>query len=244
LSTLQDKYEAIDDRYRTPSKARDAARYIVRMDHTITTEERKAIIAEIPINRKTLEGVLTELRKLNLYPPQKTAEDPKRAPVLEKPQESSHHSIENPPPPLQEYAMREDFETLRNSTTENFELLKESVNNLASLMNEELPAILGGEPPSNPEIGIADRDNIVEVIDPSMDLERENPLVTMVDSVIELEGNIISRKSVGFTSKSLLLFDLVRKKGFRGNFADFVNSCITSALKGRKFKLVVEEEVE
>ncbi len=147
-------------------------------------------------------------------------------------------------PPVQNYTTKEEFESLKNSTKEDLETIIISINNLAALMNEELPEIQDGEPPSNPETGIADVDNIAEVIDPSMDLEMENPLETMVDSVIELEGSIISRKSVGFTSKSLLLFDLVRKKGFRGNFADFVNSCISSALKGRKFKLVVEEEVE
>lgn len=82
------------------------------------------------------------------------------------------------------------------------------------------------------------------VILPSIDLETENPLEDAVDSIIELEGHIISKKMIGFTSKSLLLFDLVRKKGFRGNLADYVNSSISSAMKGRKFKLVVEEDVE
>ncbi len=100
------------------------------------------------------------------------------------------------------------------------------------------------EKPNNPEVALADVEKIADVSDPTIDLETENPLDDAVESVIELEGSIISRKTVGFTPKSLMLYDLTRKKGFRGNFADFVNSCISSALKGRKFKLTVEEDVD
>ncbi len=135
MLTLEEKFEAIDDRFKNPSKARDAARYIVKKNHKITSEERKAIIETIPIKRKTLEGVFTELRKLNLYPPQKTVEKPKRTPALEKPEEPARHIQENPPPPLQEYATREDLNTLRTDISNDIRYLA---------------AVIGGDEPSNP----------------------------------------------------------------------------------------------
>ena len=213
MSTLDEKFEAIDDRYRNPSKQRDAARYIVQKNRKIKADERKAIIETIPINKKTLEGVFTELRKLNLYPPQKTVEKPKRAPVLEKPEEPARHIPENPPPPLQEYATREDFETLRNSTTENFELLTQSVNNLASLFNEDLP--------SNP--GKAEEEGEIEVLNPEE---------------IVIQDASLTRANIFLKPKTQMLFDMARQgvfvnyagtrepgpfADFDGNLSDFVN---------------------
>ncbi len=213
MSTLNEKFEAIDDRFRNPSKARDAARYIVQKNRKIKADERKAIIETIPINKKTLEGVFTELRKLNLYPPQKTVEKPKRVPVLEKPEEPARHIPENPPPPLQEYATREDFETLRNSTTENFELLTQSVNNLASLFNEDLP--------SNPVK--AEAEGEIEVLNPEE---------------IVIQDASLTRANIFLKPKTQMLFDMARQgvfvnyagtrepgpfADFNGNLSDFVN---------------------
>ncbi len=213
MSTLQDKYEAIDDRFKEPSKARDAARYIVRMNHKITSDERKAIIAEIPIKRKTLEGVFTELRKLNLYPPQKTVEAPKRAPALEKPEEPAQHIKENPPPTLQEYATREDLETLRNSTTENLELLTESVNNLSSLLNVDTP----------PNPGETEEEGEIDVHNPEE---------------IVIQDASLTRANIFLKPKTQMLFDMARQgvfvnyagtrepgpfADFEGNLSDFVN---------------------
>lgn len=82
-----------------------------------------------------------------------------------------------------------------------------------------------------------------EPIDPSMDLETENPLDNLSQETVELEGSIISRKWVGFTPKNLMLFDMARHRGFPGNFADFVNASIDSAYKSRSFKLVVKDAV-
>ena len=94
---------------------------------------------------------------------------------------------------------------------------------------------------SNPQkqqtalVEVAEVEDDAEVILPSMDLETENPLDTLSDDIVELEGSIISTKKVGFTPKSLSLHDLARQKGFQGNFADFVNASIYSAFKGRSF---------
>lgn len=152
----------------------------------------------------------------------------------------SAQTIENPlnpdAPPAEE-PKEEESEVVKpeiESSESVEDLIKRTIVETLNKLEEDNPEPVVVEP----EVAIAD------VTDPSMDLETENPLEDAVDSVIELEGSIISRKTVGFTPKSLMLYDLTRKKGFRGNFADFVNSCISSALKGRKFKLTVEEDVE
>ena len=135
-----------------------------------------------------------------------------------------------------DYATKEQFDTFKTEIQGSLSEIVETLNKMKT--NNPTPQAM------KPEVAIADTPEIADVSDPTMDLETENPLEATTDSVIELEGSIISRKTVGFTPKSLMLYDLTRKKGFRGNFADFVNSCISSALKGRKFKLTVEEDVK
>ena len=213
MSDIEGKLEAIEVRFQKGSKQYDAARYIVRQNRKIPKDEQEKICQEIPIAKKSLQGLFTELKKMGLYPPQKTVEKPKQAPVPKKPQESSHHSIENPPPPLQEYATREDFETLRNSTTENFELLTQSVNNLASLLNEDLP--------SNP--GKAEEEGETEVLNPEE---------------IVIQDASLTRASIFLKPKTQMLFDMARQgvfgnyagtkesgpfADFDGNLSDFVN---------------------
>jgi hypothetical protein len=132
-----------------------------------------------------------------------------------------------------DYATREQFDLFKKEVQGGLSDLKESI---SATIVETLNKLKKDNP--GPEVALVE-----EPIDPALNLETEN-LLDDAESVIELKGNIISRKSIGFTSKSLLLFDLVRKKGFKGNLADFVNSSISSAMKGRNFKLVVEEDVE
>lgn len=145
MSTIDEKFEAIDDRFRNPSKQRDAARYIVRQNRKIPKDEQEKICQEIPIAEKTLQGLFTELKKMGLYPPQKVSDKPHRRLALEEPEESSHHALEAPQPPLQEYATKEDFETLRNS-----------INFLAS--------VISGEEPSNP--GESEEEEAIDLIQP------------------------------------------------------------------------------
>ncbi len=216
MSALEDKYQAIDDRYRNPSKQRDAARYIVRMNKKINSEERRAIIATIPIKEKTLQGVFTELRKLNLYPPQKTVEAPKQAPALEKTEEPARHIQETPPPPLQEYATREDFETLRNSTREDFETLTQSINGLASLFNEDAP--------QNP--GETEEEGEIDVLPPEE---------------IVVQDASLTRANIFLKPKTQMYFDMARQgvfvnyagtrepgpfAEFDGNLSDFFNKIV------------------
>ena len=129
MSDIEAKLEAVNDRFRHDSKQWNAARYIVRQNRKITSDERKAICDEIPIKSKSLQGLFTELRKMGLYPPQETSDISHRPPPPEKPQETSHHVPEAPQLPLQEYATKEDFETLRNS-----------INFLASVISGEAPS--------------------------------------------------------------------------------------------------------
>ncbi len=217
MTTIEEKLKAIDDRFRNPSKQRDAARYIVRKNSKITSDERKAIIETIPIKRKTLQGLFTELRKLNLYPPQKPVDVPKRAPIPEKPQEPSHHTPEDPMPHQIEYATKEDFETLRNS-----------INYLASVISGEAPSnpgelesVIRGEALSNP--GESEEEEYREVITPEG---------------MFIQDASLTRASVFLKPKTQMYFDMARQgvfanyagtrepgpfAQFDGNLSDFFN---------------------
>ena len=145
MSDVEGKLEAIEIRFKKDSKQYKAARYIVRQNRKIPKDEQEKICQEIPIAKKSLQGLFTELRKMGLYPPQKISDKPPHPQAPEKHQEISHHVPEVIPPPLQEYATKEDFETLRNS-----------INFLAS--------VISGEEPSNP--GESEEEVDIEVITP------------------------------------------------------------------------------
>lgn len=98
MSDIERKLEAINDRFRHDSKQWKAARYIVRQNRKITSDERKAICQEIPIKYKTLQGVFTELRKMDLYPPQETSDISDLTPPPEISEEHPHQAPENPEP--------------------------------------------------------------------------------------------------------------------------------------------------
>ena len=142
MSDIKKKLEAVESRFRKGSKQYEAAKYIVRQNRKIPTDERKAIVQEIPIAYKSLQGLFTELRKMGLYPPQET-EPPYQPTASETSPEISHHVPEAPQPPLQEYVTKKDFDI-------KFETIMSSINNLASLYNEEPPSNPGGEPPLSP----------------------------------------------------------------------------------------------
>ena len=145
MSDIEGKLEAIEVRFQKGSKQYDAARYIVRQNRKIPKDEQEKICQEIPIAEKTLQGLFTELKKMGLYPPQKVSDKPHRRLAREEPEESSHHALEAPQPPLQEYATKEDFETLRDS-----------INFLAS--------VISGGDPSNP--GESEEEEAIELIQP------------------------------------------------------------------------------
>jgi len=146
LSDIEGKLEAIEIRFKKDSKQYQAARYIVRQNRKITKDEQEKICQEIPIAKKSLQGLFTELRKMGLYPPQKISYEPHRPQAPEKPQETSHHVPEVIPPPLQEYATVEDVDAIRRDI-------------------QYLASVISGEAPSNPgEYEEAEED--IEVILP------------------------------------------------------------------------------
>ncbi len=145
MSDIEGKLEAIEIRFQKDSKQYKAARYIVRQKRKIPKDEQEKLCDEIPIAKKSLQGLFTELRKMGLYPPQKTPDKPHRPQTPQRPQETSHHIPDEPTPPQPEYATKEDFETLRNS-----------INFLAS--------VISGEDPANP--GEPEEEEYSEVITP------------------------------------------------------------------------------
>lgn len=223
LATVEARLKAVESQFRKGFKSYDAARYIVRANRDIPEDEKKAICQEIPIALKTLEGVFTKLRKMGLYPPQETSEISPPTSTLEKPQEASHQVSEVPHLPSQEYVTKEDFntqfETLRNSTNENLETITNSINNLASLLNQDPPLNLGGEPPLNP--GEYDEE------DERIPSEERIPPGEMI-----VQDGGSTREAVFIKPKTRMYYDMSRHGAFQnypgtrepGPFADFDGS--------------------
>uniref|UniRef100_A0A6M3MES0 Uncharacterized protein n=1 Tax=viral metagenome TaxID=1070528 RepID=A0A6M3MES0_9ZZZZ len=202
MSGIEAKIEAIESLFRHDSKQWKAARYIVRQNRKITSDERKAICQEIPIAYKSLQGLFTKLRKMDLYPPQKISNTSNRPQPIEKPQETSHQAPEYPQPPLQEYATKEEFETLKNS-----------INYLASVMS--------GENPSNP--GEDEEEEDIEVIPPE-EMLIEDPSLTRKTVWLKPKTQMyfdMSRQGVFSNYEGTR--DLGPFTNFEGNLSDFFN---------------------
>ena len=226
MANIEENLEAIENRFQKGSKQYNAARYIVRQNRKISKDEQEKICQEIPIAEKTLQGLFTELRKMGLYPPRKISDIPSRPSAPEMPKETSHHVPEASQPPLQEYVTKEDFETqfetLRNSTSENLETLKNSVNYLASVIGREAPSnpdelasVMRGEVQSNP--GESEEDEDIEVIQP--------------EGMFIQEGSR-TKQSIWVKPKTQMYYDMSKEGVFHnyagtrepGPFADFNGS--------------------
>lgn len=212
---VEAKLKIVTEEFRRDSKGNIAARQIVQWREELSKEDIIILSEEIPIKAKTLEGVFTRLRKLKLYPPQEFSFPSSP----EEPQEASHPVSEVLQPSL-EYVTREDFETLKKSTNEYLENLNNSINNLASLMNRDLPLNPGED---EEEEEYEDEDEMPmqgEMIQPG---ERIQPGEMMVQ-----EGSS-TRESVDIKPKTRMYFDLARQGAFHnypgtrepGPFADF-----------------------
>ena len=199
MSDIEAKIEEVNRRFRKGSKQNEAARYIVRKNREIPADERKAICEQIPIAESTLRDLFTELRKMGVYPPEKTSEISYIPPTLEKPEETSHHVPEAPQPPLQEYATKEDFETLRNS-----------INNLAALFNEE-PSPNPGE---------------------DEDKEEEERIELIQPGELIIQDGSSTRESLYIKPKTRMYYDMSKQGAFHnypgtrelGPFANFNGS--------------------
>jgi len=202
VSGIEAKIEAIESLFRHDSKQWKAARYIVRQNRKITSDERKAICQEIPIAYKSLQGLFTKLRKRGLYPPQATSEAPHQSAPPEVYHEASHGAPEDPEPPLPDYATKEEFETLRNS-----------INYLASIMS--------GENPSNP--GEDEEEEDIEVISPE-EVIIEDPSLTRKTVWLKPKTQMyfdMSRQGVFSNYEGTR--DLGPFTSFDGNLSDFFN---------------------
>jgi hypothetical protein len=141
LSTIDEKLKIVNDKFRKGSKSHQAARYIVRQNRDITDEEKEAISKEIPIATKTLEGVFTKLKKLDLY----------GVPYSYEPEIIEPQVTEDDPqlPQSNQYATIEDLRSLEGKVTS-------SLNYITSLLKGNNPDSLESENedveiPSNPE---------------------------------------------------------------------------------------------
>ncbi len=193
MSDIKSKLRAIDVRFRNPSKQRDAARYIILKNRTIPKDERDAICGQIPIAPSTLRDLFTELKKLGLYPPQETSDVPKREPTPEKPQEVSDNGTEEAKPPLQEYATREDIEILRNS-----------INYLAS--------VISGNEPSNP----GELETVIrgEGLSNPGEFEEERDIQMLEPEELVIQDASLKKDSVWLTPLTLTYFDQAKQGVF------------------------------
>lgn len=223
MLSIEDKLKVVEARFRRGKKGYQAARYIVRKNGKILEEEKAALVQEIPIAAKTLEGVFTKLKKLGLYgdtvedihigTPPTILEVSPETPRL--PPQESRHTYPDLPQESQEmkYVTMEDFEEFREGISES---LNKTIHNfLGSLTND------GFETEESVE---GEQD--FEIIQPD-ELAIRDPSLT--------------RKSIWLKPKTQMYFDLARQgifvtyadnneigpfRGFEGNLSDFFNTVV------------------
>lgn len=219
MVSIEDKLEVVERRFRKGSKSYQAARYIVRKNREIPEDEKAAIVGEVPLASKTLEGVFTKLKKLGLYgdtvedihigAPPTSFEPPQEIPQLQ-PQES-RHTYQGLPLQSQElkYVTVEDFNDFKSGFNES---LNKALNKfMDSVVND------GAEPEE-----FTGEQNF-EILQPD-EMAIRDPSLT--------------RKSVWLKPKTQMYFDLARQgifvtyadsnemgpfREFAGNISDFFN---------------------
>jgi len=206
VSEIDRNLEAIESRFRKGSKQYDAARYIVRQNRKIPTDERKAICQEIPIAEKSLQGLFTELRKMGLYPPQETSNILKRPSTPEKPQETSHHAPEDPIQTQPEYATVEDLNALKNA-------LGKDIHYLAS--------VISGEPLSNP--GEDEEEEEIKVITPVEGFIEDPSLTSKAVWIKPKTWMYFDMSRQGVFANYAGTKELGPFTNFNGNLSDFFN---------------------
>jgi len=221
LASIEDKLRLVNKKFRRGSKTYEAARYIVRHNRELDENEREAICKETGIRPKTLYGILSKLKKLNLYDPygdleakilnpeiaSNSQENLEYSPLEQEEEIDSQEEEENI---VEKYATIEDLNSLRDG-------LQSSFNKLAS--------VILGEPETEEEEAYIN-DKLIEIATPD-DMLIGDPSLT--------------RKSVWLKPKTQMYFDLTRQgfftnysgsnevsvlSGFKGNLSDFVNSII------------------
>ena len=186
LSDIEQRLEEVEVRFRKGSKRYEAARYIVRQNRLITTEERKVLVDEIPIGSKTLGGVFTELRKMSLYPPPPPSSTPQT--VHTPANVTSDIKVEVPqhqPPPQHEYASVHDLEALRKDI-------------------QYLAAVINGDnvlAPVEPEYEVIE--------EPEMEEPQEIELLQPEE--LNIQDPSLTRHSIWLKPKTQMYFDMARQ---------------------------------
>jgi hypothetical protein len=150
-----------------------------------------------------------------------------------------------------EYATQGEIDLLRNDFATRIGGIEESINRLitkfddseSSEEEEQEPEESDPEeeeeeatPPKKP-LRLATAVNRLEVAEQETEQESGGD-----DDLIEVEGLVVIRKHIGFTAKSVMYYEIDKAGGFGGNLADYVNSCIEDAHKGRDIQLAVIEK--
>ena len=145
-----------------------------------------------------------------------------------------------------EYATQGEIDLLRNDFATRIGGIEESINRLitkfddseSSEEEESDPEEEEEEatPPKKP-LRLATAVNRLEVAEQETEQESGGD-----DDLIEVEGLVVIRKHIGFTAKSVMYYEIDKAGGFGGNLADYVNSCIEDAHKGRDIQLAVIEK--
>jgi hypothetical protein len=147
-----------------------------------------------------------------------------------------------------EYATRGEIDLLRTDVSAKMGDIQETLNTLIkkfddpepseeeNLEPEEEEETEEEAPPPKRVPRLATAVNRLEA-----EQETEPPQEGSDDDLIEVEGVVIIRKHIGFTAKSVMYYEIDKVGGFQGNLADYVNSCIEDAHKGRDIGLAVVE---
>lgn len=149
-----------------------------------------------------------------------------------------------------EYATRGEIDLLRNEISGKMGDIQETLNTLISKFND--PESEVEQEPEEAELEEEDQEAAAPTKKPIKLATAVNRLEAAEqeeapqegggdDDLIEVESGVIIRKHIGFTAKSVMYYEIDRAGGFQGNLADYVNSCIEDAHKGRDIQLAVVE---
>lgn len=214
MSTLQDKYDVIDAKFRIGSASYELARSIVRQGLlTTTASEKKEIGKECGLSPDTVGGVFTKLRSLGLLgtnapmlpiPPVNPSKENHSQLHDNSQQDVASHTptIDSESTSSQEFATKADLERLETAIV-------------------GLTTLLGND---EDEEG-SEEYTPVEVI-------QEPPQITDQTTTI-LEESSMKQMGTWIFAKNLLYFDFARQgafggalENFDGNWSDFVNTVI------------------
>lgn len=149
-----------------------------------------------------------------------------------------------------EYATRGEIDLFRGEVSTRMSGVEEKINRLLELAvpvdpvpevaEEETEEVEDPEPEEEEPVAPS-RPQVLRTAVNRMEAEAatDTEPVAGDDDLVEMKAGIIAKKNVGFTAKSLMLYDIMKSQGFEGNLADFVNTCISDAFKGRSIELAV-----